>query len=616
MAAHSRRCTMMKNHFLLIILLLASCNRDSIIRTGAIHTEGIQTVYDPCKGRATFRVTGNVIEGDQFSELGFCWGNGPAPHPDRDSSLAVYSWNELSEFSGLLPDLHSDTTYYFRAWGRENGALRLGQVIQFRTSGFAIEEFSLIEIPDSGLFLQGVIHRIGQVQIVQAGSKWSQSSTDPIISGFDQRANLFESDTFALLVSNWDPSLPFYHSCYAIDNQGIMQFSSILTKGVKHDVKTGGVFLHEPDGNSAMNLTSSIFGFARPFEFGHCWSSEDLLPTLRDQVIIHGVSLGDTSFSSSFDDKFSPRETYSIRAFSRPLYFNGPVFYGERHNFSTSDIWLRRKAFLSSFFPRNILVWDRKALVTSTQDLYIFDPFTYIIFDIIRYPGSGSNDALHKFILGSKIFVGGNSYSNSPQGRFWCYNLLTKNWETVAPFPDSSPIAFATSSGNQVFVGTQNDSTEYLKTIWAYRSRSNTWGQLDDFPGTLRDPWFSIIHESKLYIGLSTLESGSDFWCYNTKRLQWTKMADFPVNGYSYPEVFKYKDRIFAIGFGENYKEVWSYSPGEDKWLRHNDLPFGYYGGSVFKCEGKIFCMKYLHDPFPPVQSIKNWEIWEYWPPY
>ncbi len=202
---------------------------------------------------------------------------------DSRSSSDVMSVRLMTD--SILPKRTTDATYYVRAWGRESGKLIMGEPIQFQTSGFAMEILPLVEVPDSALFLQGVLHKMGQCNVSQVGFKWSQTSSSPDQSGQSFSISPVNSDTLSHWVFNWNPLQPYYYCSFAVGDQNTHRFSRVLSTEEPPRISTGTIYWYDTPAISGLNLSSTVIGFARPFEFGHCWTNENRLPTIDDFVV-------------------------------------------------------------------------------------------------------------------------------------------------------------------------------------------------------------------------------------------------------------------------------------------------------------------------------------------
>ena len=150
------------------------------------------------------------------------------------------------------------------------------------------------------------------------------------------------------------------------------------------------------------------------------------------------------------------------------------------------------------------------------------------------------------FAIDNKIFLGAghNPFTNTNHKDFWEYDIPSDTWTRKADFPGSGrtqPLAF--SFGSEGFLGVGGFYSSYsccsgFADIWKYDPLADIWLRVADHPsGNLRG--IRLLHSATLvgevYVGLgsSTIQGATndEFYSYDPVSDQWTRIADYPLNG-------------------------------------------------------------------------------------
>jgi hypothetical protein len=184
-------------------------------------------------------------------------------------------------------------------------------------------------------------------------------------------------------------------------------------------------------------------------------------------------------------------------------------------------------------------------VAVGTKELWEYDPITDAWTRKADFPGTARYYAFG-FSIGSKGYIGtGRDGNTSIASDFWEYNPATNTWSQKADFPGGQRMSafgitinnrgyagggVSNGTGGSVFGSYNNDLYEYIPT-------SNTWVQKASFGSSGRMYITSFVINTKGYVGLGALESGSscsncartnDFYEYSSDLNTWKKIANYP----------------------------------------------------------------------------------------
>jgi N-acetylneuraminic acid mutarotase len=219
------------------------------------------------------------------------------------------------------------------------------------------------------------------------------------------------------------------------------------------------------------------------------------------------------------------------------------------------------------------LAFILSTLVGYSQDKWV---------QLANFPGLNRSNAVN-FVIGSKVYVGTGYNGTTYCKDFYEYNPATNQWTKKADFPgDARDEAVAFAIGNKGYVGTGISSTsgkyKYYRDFWEYNSKTNQWSKIADLPAKSRYSAVAFSIGDKGYVGTgvdSLYVKLSDFWEYDTTANVWTKKKD-------YAGLQTYMASSFSIGSkgyiglghsGEDYKkDLWEYDPFTNNWTQKADF--------------------------------------------
>ncbi len=168
---------MRKKNYLLILLIIelslltTTCEKDPVLHRGHYYFNGnLEYVYTSptvttsavtniATTTATFN--GNVTNGgDSWVSLrGFCWST--SSNPTMENCLGkTASGNGTGEFSHNISGLSPNTTYYVRAWAKNDAGTAYGQTCSFRTVESDVTQV-VQEILNSMVYVEGGTFQMG-----------------------------------------------------------------------------------------------------------------------------------------------------------------------------------------------------------------------------------------------------------------------------------------------------------------------------------------------------------------------------------------------------------------------------------------------------------------------
>ncbi len=179
--------------------------------------------------------------------------------------------------------------------------------------------------------------------ISQHGHCWSSERSLPTLENSEGYTELGKKENPGVFLSKLEdlrPDTRYFLRSYVIANEEIRYHPhpiafNTLTPSIP-SVLTGNI---GDIGQKSVSLSGIVeqSGGSPIFEFGHCWSALNDLPTINDHTYKHGKleeHVTDFTFNSFIND-LAPGTTYYMRAFAQNGY---GITYGEVKSFSTLQI--------------------------------------------------------------------------------------------------------------------------------------------------------------------------------------------------------------------------------------------------------------------------------------
>ena len=270
-------------------------------------------------------ISGNLISikcevtgdgGAAIIERGICW-NTTGDHDPFNNNVR-HNENGLGEYSCQIENPESSTTYFVRAYARNEMGTSYGNIIVFITSNGNLPTVITEEVTDIGLNTaigHGNVISEGSDPVIDRGVCWSTENELPIIN--DSHAHSGQGmGSFAVEMTGLSPDVVYYVRAYATNNYGTaygatvtFSINATLPTVITGDVTDIGMNSAVGHGNVIDEGSSSVT------ERGICWSSQHESPTIdnSDSYASSGQGLG--SFAVTMNG-LSNRFTYHARAYA------------------------------------------------------------------------------------------------------------------------------------------------------------------------------------------------------------------------------------------------------------------------------------------------------------
>lgn len=193
-------------------------------------------------------------------------------------------------------------------------------------------------------------------------------------------------------------------------------------------------------------------------------------------------------------------------------------------------------------------------------------------------------------------------------------------WTKVCEFPDEcTQFSRAVVMDQDVYIMGHIEEGKYLTgkfVIWKYTPSSNNWTKIKDYPGGLRIEPVLFGIGSKLYMGLGDISNGRvnycqlDFWAYDTRTEDWTRICDYPREDYAVMTAFSYGGKGYVSTVSDK-AAVFEYDPSSNNWTRKSDFPGAGLGRTLTCVVGNrvfMFGGVFLKESEPPLSNY----LWEY----
>ncbi len=282
----------------------------------------------------TTAISGGSISSDgggAVLERGVCYSTNANPiYTDLRTSDGI----GIGNFTSSITNLISGTTYYVRAYAKNNAGVGYGNLQTFTTTAIllpAITTSNITGITSNSAVSGGNISANGGGSITARGVCWNTTGNPTITNNFTTDGTGIGS--FTSNITNLNQGTTYYARAYATNSAGTSYGSQqvfITTAISLATVNTANI--SNTTSNSAVcggNVASDGGGIV--IQRGVCWSTSSM-PTTQDQRTIDGNGLG--SFSS-FITGLNHNTTYYVRAYA--INEAGPS-YGNQLNFTTNPL--------------------------------------------------------------------------------------------------------------------------------------------------------------------------------------------------------------------------------------------------------------------------------------
>ena len=263
--------------------------------------------------------------GSAVFDKGLCWSTQHNPTIDDGH---ISGGMGMGEFEVDLTGLHSNTTYYLRAYAINEHGTAYGSELCFSTKRIPeVVTCEVTNISTSSAKCTGNVVCRGDAPLIERGICWS-TEHNPTIDNFHAHSGTSEG-TYSCSMLNLSHGETYFVRAYASNSYGIAYGDEIMFS-VTHipivittDVVNIGYSTAEGIGEIISNDGAEIS------ERGICWSSEPL-PSISGNHQAAGNGLG--SFSVTMMDLL-PNASFYVRAYAIS---GGYTFYGNQLSFSTT----------------------------------------------------------------------------------------------------------------------------------------------------------------------------------------------------------------------------------------------------------------------------------------
>lgn len=270
----------------------------------------------------------------KYTERGFLWHTSQEMTLTNNTGSISVPNNDEKQFSCKINNLSAYTTYYARAYCKQNGQVIYGNVVAFSMSSTAVrvETSSATEITSTSATLNGSIHDEGSPAYSERGFCVSSDGYgDPTIN--DRKIVVAGSGTgnFSIKINNLEYNTRYSVRAYAIQ-EGMAYYGStvyfsidyveakVITSNATNITYTG----------ATLNGTISEAGDPAITERGFCYNSDSYRnPTISDNRIrVNGIyGQFKTDLTNLEEDC-----TYTVRAYAIQ---DGEPVYGNAISFTT-----------------------------------------------------------------------------------------------------------------------------------------------------------------------------------------------------------------------------------------------------------------------------------------
>lgn len=160
--------------------------------------------------------------GSEITERGFCWSTDRSPTIINDYITDTNSVNEQTDFSSLIEDLQKNTTYYVRAYAKNDFGTGYGNEISFVTKTSSVPIVKTTAVTSVGITSAqsgGEIVDSGERNISGKGVCWSTMPSPTIQDDHTQNGN--GDDAFIAQITGLNPNTIYHVRAYAVNDIGI-----------------------------------------------------------------------------------------------------------------------------------------------------------------------------------------------------------------------------------------------------------------------------------------------------------------------------------------------------------------------------------------------------------
>jgi N-acetylneuraminic acid mutarotase len=586
----------MKRNWLIvfvILLILPFCKEDFVTREfPSVLTKGI----DNSNGNSVI-LTGELINrsGDKIDEAGFVWQAGTDPINGAGYSVNLADIFQKGIFTYKIENsLSSSTTYYVRAYAKQNGYTIYGQAISFTPK----QTLALPPVhisPQTGqagdtVTISGILFNSTPLKTKVK----FESYTSKIVSIKDTVLKCIVPLTVTEKVNSVWITMDEVESK---TNQSFTLLTPVIDMFNPQVVRVG----------DTVTIYGSAFHSLKSMNIVKI-GTKDLKVTksstdeLKVTVPFNTDSLGYISVTVSGQTAVSQNKIHVKQPDANTFYpLTGKYL-------DTIDLYFKNVDLLSvteaKFGTETATIIDRSGSVIRVKvPVTLFTEQSVVSVSI----GTEKFQFADKFILdqpqiisvssavstsGAEVSVTGHNFNpvSNNENAFLKDSASNTVYNIIINYASTDSLVIKLTQKSQ---GSVPNGTYYLglktceNTIWADASIkvkvANVWTRLGDFPGGARYKGASFTVNGKGYMGMGTMMSSNvknDLWEFDPVSRGWTQKADFPAAGRILPCVFQNSTSGF-VGGGQSvdnssqipFTDFYKFTPSTNSWTRVAEIP-------------------------------------------
>ena len=268
--------------------------------------------------------------GNAVTERGVCWSTNELPTLDDNF---IDDGTGTGTYSCTITGLEPNTTYYFRAFARNDVGLGFGEVLSFTTSA-PIEKptVTTVEVMDITAISAKCVGNVsdnGGAEVTDRGACWSKNPNPSLSNSHASSGTGVGS--FTVDLTGLSANTIYYVCAYATNSQGTSYgevFSLLTAEGLPILSTASVTNITGTTATGGGEITNQ--GASAVTERGVCWST-DYNPVITDAHASSGSGMG--SFTVQMTG-LTPNQIYFVRAYA----INGQgIAYGNEVGFVALD---------------------------------------------------------------------------------------------------------------------------------------------------------------------------------------------------------------------------------------------------------------------------------------
>lgn len=270
--------------------------------------------------------------GAEVTQRGVCWST--SHNPTIDDSHANSSAAGTGAFTANMTGLTPNTTYYVRAFAKNEQGIAYGEEVEFKTaedeSSPTVTTGAVTNITQTSAEGHGDVTADGGANVTERGVCWS-TSHNPTMSGSHAAASSGGTGSYSVNMTNLNPGTTYYVRAYAKNGVGTAYGEEVTfsTTANKPTVTTEAVSnITQTTAQGGGNVTDD--GGTEVIERGICWGTSHN-PTTANSHTSSGTGTGGYTVNMT---GLTSNTTYYVRAYATN---SQGTSYGNEVSFKTSQ---------------------------------------------------------------------------------------------------------------------------------------------------------------------------------------------------------------------------------------------------------------------------------------